>query len=137
MISIELNSRSIVSGDIMSAMCVCAAGCGPKGSCKHIAALCYALEEFCRIKTTREFTACTSKLQEWNRPRKRNLDPQNVDAIKFVKLEHGKSKRDHSKAVYDPRPQHLQCTPHSEIKQFYEKLQSLGRSCGFFARDYS
>ena len=39
------------SGDIIQANCVCPAGTGPFGSCKHIqSALCYALEEYCRIK---------------------------------------------------------------------------------------
>ena len=128
--SIELSQHK-VSTDIQSASCGCTAGCGPKGSCKHIAALCYALEEFCRIKKTQEYTACTSKLQEWNQPRKRTLDPQNVDAIKFVKLEHGKSKREHFKAVYDPRPQHQQYTSKEEMKSFYETLQSFNKPCGF------
>ena len=63
------------SGDIVSATCGCPAGCGPKGSCKHIAALCYALEEFSRIKKTKDFVACTSKLQTWNHPRKRISRP--------------------------------------------------------------
>ena len=105
---IEL-SQHIQSGDILTALCGCTAGHGPKGSCKHIGALCYALEEHYRIKTVQQYTACTSKLQEWNRPRKRTLDPQDVDTIKFIKHEHGKIKRDQTIAVYDPRPQHLQC----------------------------
>ena len=92
-------SQDMGSGDIKSASCGCTAGLGPKGSCKHIAALCYALEEFNRIKTTVQYTACTSKLQEWNRPRKRTLEPQQVDEIKFIKHEHGKIKRAHKDSV--------------------------------------
>ena len=37
-------------GDVTQANCACPAGLGPYGSCKHIAALCYALEEYTRIK---------------------------------------------------------------------------------------
>lgn len=33
-----------VSQDVLSARCGCPAGMGPKASCKHVAALCYALE---------------------------------------------------------------------------------------------
>ena len=50
-------------------MCGCPAGRGPNGSCKHIAALCYALEEFSRLKTSKAYVVCTSKLQTWNQPR--------------------------------------------------------------------
>ena len=45
-------SQDKMSGDITSALCGCTAGKGPKGSCKHIAALCYALEEFNRMYIT-------------------------------------------------------------------------------------
>ena len=128
--SVEL-SQDVVSGDITSALCGCTAGRGPKGSCKHIAAVCYALEEFNRIKMTTEYTACTSKLQEWNRPRKRTLEPQHVNEIKFIKHEHGKTKREHINAVYDPRPQHLQHTGDTEVDQFCKRLQSFSKPCGF------
>ena len=47
----------------------CPAGSGPFGSCKHISALCYTLEEFSRIKQLR---SPDSQLQKWNQPRKRN-----------------------------------------------------------------
>ena len=124
-------SQDMVLGDIKSALCGCTAGQGPKGSCKHIATLCYALEEFNRIKTTVQYTACTSKLQEWNQPRKRMLKPQHVDEIKFIKHEHGKIKREHTKAVYDPRPQHLQHTADHEVEQFYTRLSSFSKPCGF------
>ena len=38
----QLNRNSY---ETAHAQCSCPAGCGPKASCKHIAALCYALEE--------------------------------------------------------------------------------------------
>lgn len=79
--------------DVLQAQCGCPAGRGPNGSCKHIAALCYALEEFSRIHQVRENLPCTSQLQAWNQPRKRTLEVAEVNDIKFVKLEHGKEKR--------------------------------------------
>lgn len=79
-------------GDIVSATCGCPAGKGPHGSCKHIAAMCYALEEFSKLKSTREHVTCTSKLQTWNQPRKRVLDSEKASDIKFIKLVHGKTK---------------------------------------------
>ena len=43
--------------------CGCPAGRGPRASCKHIAALYYALEEFGRLKQLPTFHTCTDKLQ--------------------------------------------------------------------------
>ena len=65
-------------GEITFASCACPAGKGPFGSCKHIAALCYALKEFVRLECTWEFETCTSRLQTWYQPRKRKIDSQSV-----------------------------------------------------------
>ena len=43
------------SFDIHSAQCGCPAGKGPYASCKHIATLCYALEEFSRVRQLPDF----------------------------------------------------------------------------------
>ena len=56
----KLDSRSC---EIEKAQCGCPAGRGPKASCKHIAALCYALEEFTRLRQLPDFMACTDRLQ--------------------------------------------------------------------------
>ena len=40
---LSLNSKC----DIETANCGCKAGKGPKASCKHVGALCYAFAEFC------------------------------------------------------------------------------------------
>jgi len=60
---------------IYCAKCGCPAGRGPQGSCKHIAALCYALEDFVKIRSIAiegGEDACTSLLQKWNQPRKKS-----------------------------------------------------------------
>lgn len=49
--------------DVIGAECGCPAGKGPCGSCKHIAAVCYALEEFSRLAKLPEFASCTDRLQ--------------------------------------------------------------------------
>ena len=89
-----------------------------------IAALCYALEEYCRISSIRSPTACTSQLQKWNQPRKRKLDPAPLATMKFVKEEYGKKKREHTMKQDDPRPSRLQCTTKEEIDAFTQKLKS-------------
>ena len=52
--------------------CTCPAGKGPHATCKHLSALLYALEKFCRKGYVRESITCTSRLQQWNQPRKKN-----------------------------------------------------------------
>ena len=76
---------TLKSGDITYAVCGRAAGMGPCGSCKHIGAFCYALEEFCRLASLRDNEACISKLQEWNRPRKRNLDTCACEEVTYTR----------------------------------------------------
>lgn len=59
---------------------------------KHTGALGYALEEFGRMHVLRTQVACTSQLQSWNQPRKRKIETAEVENIKFVKMEYGKSR---------------------------------------------
>ena len=87
------------SGEILTAACGCPAGVGPVASCKHICALCYALEEFYRIKQLRSPHSHTSQLQKWNHPRKRKLDSCSVNDITFVKHEYGKKKKEQDPTV--------------------------------------
>ena len=74
------------SADIQFANCGCLAGKGPRASCKHIASLCYALEDFVRVfmgSSGPEGLSCTDRLMEWNRPRERKLSPKKLSEIDF------------------------------------------------------
>ena len=110
-------------GHIQTAACGCPAGIGPTGRCKHISALCYAPEEYYRIKTLRSPWSCTSELQTWNRPHKRKLDACAVDDIEFVKNEYGKEKVLPSLA-YDPRPPAYRSMPECSTKSLQEQLKT-------------
>ena len=69
-------------GDIEQACCGRAAGKGPKASCKHIAALCYALEDFIRkFVKAEDGESTTDKIQQWNRTRKSKLAPAAISDI--------------------------------------------------------
>ena len=73
--------------NVCLAECSCPPGRGPHGSCKHIAATLFALENFNTIREEiqdDDTVSCTSKLQTWNHPRKRRLDSQPVSEISFV-----------------------------------------------------
>ena len=67
------------STGICSAQCGCPAGRGPVASCKHVAALCYAIANFCACGRLPWFLTCTEKLQEWNKPRGKRVEAITVE----------------------------------------------------------
>jgi len=119
---------------IYCAECGCPAGRGPQGSCKHIAALCYALEDLVKIRSIviEGDDACTSLLQKWNQPRKKRLDSKKVEDIDFSNHPYGKvgPTRAHYKS-YDPRPSNLQKTTKGDLEELTQQLKSYPTPCGF------
>ena len=121
-------------GEIIFAEDGCPAGKGPKGSCKHIAAFCYALEEFVRLEFTRPFLSCTSRLQTWNQPRQKKLSPKNIFEISFERAEYGKVKKEIPKPyphVYNaipPKYRSEQAHATAKLKELCKKMSSR---CGF------
>ena len=73
--------------DINAATCDCLAGKGPVVSCKHVGALCYALVEFCTSGKLLDFLTCTNKLQTWNKPKPKKVDPIPVTDFTKRKIE--------------------------------------------------
>lgn len=109
-------------GYIHTAYCICPAGL--VGSCNHVAALIYALEEFVRLGLREESRLpCTSKLQQWNKPRQRNVAPSHVMSV--VLEEFGKSKRRCTgRRIYDPRPVNLRLPNPAEQRRLLEDLEA-------------
>ena len=123
--------------NVIEATCSCPAGCGPQGSCKLIAALCFCVESFVRardISLDLGEEACTAALQKWNQPRKRRLDPKKADDISFKtpipSYAESESKRSERKA-YDPRPLTMQNTSQAELDEFRDELKELPNGTGF------
>ena len=123
-----------ISQDV-GAKCGCAAGMGPKASCKHIAALCYALEEFSRLRQLPDFLTCTDKLQSWNQPRPRKLPTVPVEHLHQRKHElkptKVRSQSARSASECDPRPQHLRVDSTQACKQLRCTLLALNAPCAF------
>ena len=90
------------SFDITHAECGCPAGKGPHGSCKHIAALCYALADFCRLGVLPDFLTCTEKLQQWNCPRAKRIDRIPVDQLVSRRRELLPEKVSGGQTIFDP-----------------------------------
>ena len=125
------------TNDVVEAACSCPAGCGPQGSCKHIAALCFCVESFVRARDIcldLGEEACTAALQKWNQPRKRRLDPKKADEISFKvpvpSYAENEKKRSERKA-YDPRPLTLRNTSQAELEEFRSDLKELPNGTGF------
>jgi uncharacterized Zn finger protein len=64
---------------VVYAECTCPASKAPFGSCKHLAAFLYALEEFSRCGYTRDLLTSTDELQAWNKPHKKKSEPMKFD----------------------------------------------------------
>ncbi|KAL3888884.1 hypothetical protein ACJMK2_001244 [Sinanodonta woodiana] len=85
-------------GDIIHASCSCPDGSGPSCTCKHTAALCYALEDFVKVFVLPEdIPSCTENISfsfacylkfwkwKWNKPRQVKLPAVPVYDIDFTR----------------------------------------------------
>jgi len=75
------------SWKVNSTMCGCVAGKGPRASCKHIGALCYAVANFCLYGQLPDFLTCTDVKQVWNIPAPKKDQPTTVDQLKVRRRE--------------------------------------------------
>ena len=133
-VKLSVCNNSEHEGEITFASCACPAGKGPRGSCKHIAALCYALEEFVRLKCTREIKTRTSRLQTWNQPRKRKLDSQSVYEIDFSKTIYRREETNNVKPLNDPRrPSERNNDSKKVNRDLLDKIKRLKPYCRFFS----
>ena len=132
-IELQLEESSF---EISAAQCGCPAGRGPRASCKHIAALCYALEEFARVTQLPEFQTCTDKLQTWNQPRPRKLEPMPVENLRTRKQEimpprKWSAQLTRVSSEFDPRPESLRTPNPNASEQLRCSLLALNKPCAF------
>jgi len=127
-----LLSLNYNSFDIIHAQCECPAGKGPTATCKHIGALCYTFQNFCEHGMLPNFLTCTQKLQEWNRPRPRKVDPIPVvdirshqHAIRGTPLKRSRNPRTPSE--FDPRPLHMRSPDPDAVDRLRADLLLLGQ----------
>lgn len=111
------------SSSVKEAECTCPAERGPSGSCKHIAAFCFALEDFVKTRDTisspedSDKVSCTSVLQQWNKPRKRRLDSKMVEDISFRNEKFDVEPKRSVAEIFDPRPSALRRTTKAENRR--------------------
>lgn len=119
--------------DIFFAECGCPAGLGPQGSCKHIGALSYALVDFSKMQSLPTHKSCTDKLQEWNKPRGKRVDPIPVEQLgsRRRELQGEKSRATGSKMVFDPRPLKFQTSSQQNLEELRCNLLMLEKPPAF------
>ena len=110
---------------VVTAYCTCPAGLS---GCNHITSTLYCLEDFVRRGLREEERmGCTEKLQKWNQPRKRNVEPRPTDDVVLTKAEYGKEKR--SKAVHvnkwDCRPDTRRIVDPNKARRLRESLSEI------------
>ena len=92
-------------GEIVQSSCKCPGGKGPKGTCKHIAALCYAVDDFVKVFVQAEDEIVgTEKLSQWNQPRGVKFAATPIYSINMEKLHYGKQ----SKPILGKHPSYYQ-----------------------------
>ena len=76
------------SARVTTACCACPAGLS--GCCNHVIATLYYLEDYihCGLQEN-EQKGCTERLQVWNQPRKRNIEPRPIKDVVFQKRNMG------------------------------------------------
>ena len=126
--------------EIEWASCGCPAGKAPYASCKHLAAAFYALEEFCRLGYAGDELSCTSKLKEWNIPRKHTLDihpAENFDlsrpklpASTMWKVSRKCQPRQKVSFFRDPRPRCERGTVQSRLWPALDELEKSHSQAG-------
>ena len=118
--------------DVIGTECGCPAGKGPCGSCKHIAALCYALEEFSRLGKLPEYVTCTDKLQQWNKPREKKvpiIPLHQLNARRSEILQLNSSGKNLS--TFDPRQPEDRKLCEGTIEELRCNLLTLNQHCAF------
>ena len=85
-----------ISGDIAKACCGCPAGVD--GHCNHLAATLFAIEDHWNnvhcdtdsaVSQQQVTVPCTSQPCQWNLPKKRKLNTEPIQSLKFQKHDYG------------------------------------------------
>ena len=111
---------------IASAHCTCPAGLS--GCCNHVTATLYCLEEYIYSGLYEDdLKGCTDKLQKWNQPRKRNVEPRPTDEVTPSKQEYGIEKRPkvHRVNSWDCRPVSKRIVDPNKARNMKNRLSLL------------
>jgi len=111
---------------VITAYCTCPAGLS--GCCNHITASLYCLEDYVRLGLREEeLKGCTEKLQRWNHPQKRNVEPRPTGEVSMCREEYGKIKHRRSQHInkWDCRPDTRRIVDPNKARKLRESLAMI------------
>jgi hypothetical protein len=93
--------------------------------------LSYALVDYFRFHSSPEIVTCTDKLQQWNQPRARKVEPIPVEKIgeRRRNLLPSKFRSKGSQMVYDPRPLDCRSKDEQSIENLCCELLLINKPC--------
>lgn len=118
------------NGTVFSVKCQCKAGLGQ--ACSHTAAMLFRFESLMLSNTTSipEDITCTGKLQQWNVPSKREVQPVPILEITFCKAEYGKTTKSKQPRISDSSPTSSQNEMVTRMAEFVETVQAVCPNSG-------
>jgi len=111
---------------VMCAYCACPAGLS--GCCNHVTATLYCLEDYFHLGLHEdEKKGCTDRLQTWNQPRKRNVEPRPTDDVSLTKEQYATKKKLKIQHVnkWDCRPLSRRIVNPDKIRNFHKQLATI------------
>ena len=99
----DTDEGAVVEKVVFAECMPCPAGKAPRASCKHLAALMFALEEFSRLGYTRDPMTCTDVLQRWNKPHQKKSEPCLASELDWSRAGKTKRKKRTADDMSDPR----------------------------------
>jgi len=110
---------------VAQACCSCSAGLS--GCCNHITGTFYCLEDYDHSGLQDDvLKGCTERLQTWNHPRKRTVEPKPIDDVHLVK-EYGVEKRMKTYRIneWDCRPEHRRIVDPNKARNLRKELFNI------------
>lgn len=103
------------------------------GHCNHLAATLFAIKDQWNNFPSDTYTAlskqqltvpCTSQPCQWNLPKKRKLNTEPIQSLKFQKHDYGKKEKKHSaRDQVDDRAPHQSTITDSKLKDLHDQVK--------------
>ena len=127
---------NLATADVLAAKCPCPADEWPSVACSHVAATLFAIEDY--VAYLQDPGTCTSRLQQWHKPRLQQHNPTPICDATFRKQSCKLDEQPHKERVlrptikmFDPRPHHQRGISFDRFESFEHELKRSGLKCGW------
>ena len=119
-------------GNVLRGQCGCPAG--TDGRCNHVAAIMFALEDYCKERSKNSTESCTSKPCKWSVPSKRTGSVVPLAHMKFAKHDYNKRRKLRCFTTLqtdrDVRAPHQREWPQSKVANMLSLVQEYQNKSG-------